>query len=210
MTIRHDRTLAVDSTASSRSAKVQAVLTTGAEPLGFARFVLPLGLSLLCLRSLFHHGYLLELDISFGPRAWPVGWAVAAPGLSAGVGSCPYGRGRCGREALRGRRPVPCRLRAYGPVSPRGLVCAVRCRLSRGAEPIGLRPDGRGAVGCRGRRGRTVPLARSVGDATAAPELRRAAVLWRSPPRRSPPSTRTCSARWCAHDRRLARDPDLA
>ena len=41
--------------------------------------VLPLGLSLLCLRSVFHDGYLLQVDISFGPRAWPIGWGAAAP-----------------------------------------------------------------------------------------------------------------------------------
>jgi hypothetical protein len=39
----------------------------------------PLAISLLCLRSVFHDGYLLLLDINFGPRAWPIGWGLQAP-----------------------------------------------------------------------------------------------------------------------------------
>ena len=41
---------------------------------------LPLGLSLICLRSLFRDGYLLQVDIVFGPRPVPV-----LPGLGAPV-----------------------------------------------------------------------------------------------------------------------------
>jgi hypothetical protein len=41
--------------------------------------VLPLGLSLLCLRSIFHSGYLLQIDIVFGPRAAPVAHGITAP-----------------------------------------------------------------------------------------------------------------------------------
>jgi len=41
--------------------------------------VLPLGLSLLCLRSIFHPGYLLQIDIQFGPRAAPVAHGITAP-----------------------------------------------------------------------------------------------------------------------------------
>jgi hypothetical protein len=41
--------------------------------------VIPLCLSLLCLRSVFRDGYLLQLDINFGPQAWPVTWSFLAP-----------------------------------------------------------------------------------------------------------------------------------
>ena len=41
--------------------------------------VLPLGLSLLCLRSIFHPGYLLQVDIVFGPRPARVGHDVSTP-----------------------------------------------------------------------------------------------------------------------------------
>jgi hypothetical protein len=41
--------------------------------------VLPLGLSLLCLRSIFHPGYLVQLDIVFGPRPAPLTHGVTAP-----------------------------------------------------------------------------------------------------------------------------------
>src|SRR5438067_3436810 len=44
--------------------------------------VLPLGLSLLCLRSIFHSGYLLQVDIVFGPRPGAVASGISAP-LSA-------------------------------------------------------------------------------------------------------------------------------
>jgi hypothetical protein len=49
--------------------------------------VLPLGLSLLCLRSVFHTGYLLQVDIAFGPRPGPVAHGIAAPvsALQAGA-----------------------------------------------------------------------------------------------------------------------------
>jgi hypothetical protein len=40
---------------------------------------LPLGLSLLCLRSIFHTGYLLQVDIVFGPRPGPIASGVSAP-----------------------------------------------------------------------------------------------------------------------------------
>jgi hypothetical protein len=45
----------------------------------FRAVAIPLALSLLCLRSVFRDGYLLQLDISFGPRPWPVTWGLAAP-----------------------------------------------------------------------------------------------------------------------------------
>jgi hypothetical protein len=41
--------------------------------------VLPLCLSLLCLRSVFHDGYLLQVDIGFGPRPAPIGTGLSAP-----------------------------------------------------------------------------------------------------------------------------------
>jgi hypothetical protein len=40
---------------------------------------MPLALSLLCLRSVFHDGYLLQVDIGFGPRAWPINSGLSAP-----------------------------------------------------------------------------------------------------------------------------------
>jgi hypothetical protein len=41
--------------------------------------VLPLGLSLICLRSIFHAGYLMQVDIVFGPRPAPVAHGITAP-----------------------------------------------------------------------------------------------------------------------------------
>jgi hypothetical protein len=49
--------------------------------------VLPLALAVVCLRSLFQDGYLLQVDAVFGPRAAPVGAGFAAPlGLVQAVG----------------------------------------------------------------------------------------------------------------------------
>ena len=47
--------------------------------------VLPLVVSLICLRSLFRDGYLLQVDIVFGPRAGPVlpGFGAPVSGLQA-------------------------------------------------------------------------------------------------------------------------------
>src|SRR5262245_9792417 len=47
--------------------------------------VLPLLLSLICLRSLFRDGYLLQVDIVFGPRPAPVlpGFGAPVSGLQA-------------------------------------------------------------------------------------------------------------------------------
>jgi hypothetical protein len=47
--------------------------------------VLPLALSLICLRSLFRDGYLLQVDIVFGPRAGPIlpGFGAPVSGLQA-------------------------------------------------------------------------------------------------------------------------------
>src|ERR687897_744948 len=41
--------------------------------------VVPLVLSLICLRSLFREGYLLQVDIVFGPRPGPVLAGFGAP-----------------------------------------------------------------------------------------------------------------------------------
>jgi hypothetical protein len=49
--------------------------------------VLPLGLSLLCLRSVVHTGYLLQVDIVFGPRPGTVASGIAAPASALEVGA---------------------------------------------------------------------------------------------------------------------------
>jgi hypothetical protein len=49
-------------------------------PLPWLRAVgLPAGLALLTLRSVFHSGYLLQVDSAFGPRAVPIRWGLTAP-----------------------------------------------------------------------------------------------------------------------------------
>ena len=60
--------------------------TSGRPPWALVRSVVfPLLLSLICLRSLFHDGYLLQVDIVFGPRPGPVlpGFGAPVSGLQA-------------------------------------------------------------------------------------------------------------------------------
>ena len=136
--------------------------------------VLPLVLSLICLRSLFHDGYLLQVDIVFGPRPGPVLAGFGAP-VTRAAGRSRGGAGRRGdREDLRRRSALPRRLRADDPVPAGALVRAVCCRHPRSAESLGVRPDGGRAVGSRGRGRRSLPLARGLGGAAGAsgPESR--------------------------------------
>ena len=69
--------VALDGDERSNSARVRA----SGRPAGlFSGASLPLVLSLICLRPLFRDGYLLQVDIVFGPRPGPV-----LPGLGAPV-----------------------------------------------------------------------------------------------------------------------------
>jgi hypothetical protein len=77
--LSHDRTVVAGSPAASRPARLQAALISGSGAAWLRSIVLPLGLSLLCLRSVFHDGYLLQVDINFGPQAWPITWGLSAP-----------------------------------------------------------------------------------------------------------------------------------
>jgi hypothetical protein len=76
-----DRTLVARRlSAAWRPAALARILTSAGRGAGWLRsVVIPLALSLLCLRSVFRDGYLLQVDIGFGPRAWPIGWEISAP-----------------------------------------------------------------------------------------------------------------------------------
>src|ERR1044072_7929922 len=78
---------------TTRSSETSSRLETGASTLSSQRaawlrsFVLPLALSLLCLRTIFHPGYLLQLDIVFGPRPGHVGLDVSTPAAALQAGA---------------------------------------------------------------------------------------------------------------------------
>src|SRR6266576_2170108 len=61
------------------SAWISRLLRTRTTGAWLRSVAVPLGLSLLCLRSGFHDGYLLQVDIVFGPRPLPIPWGVSAP-----------------------------------------------------------------------------------------------------------------------------------
>ena len=66
--------------ARATNARPRRAWSISAEQAAWLRsVVLPLGLSLLCLRSIFHPGYLLQIDIVFGPRPAPLAHGITAP-----------------------------------------------------------------------------------------------------------------------------------
>ena len=131
---------------------------------------MPLVLSLICLRALLRDGYLLQVDIVFGPRPGPVlpGFGAPVSWLQAAAVDVLGGEATgkiyaIGALFLAGFAPMILFRRAswYAQCAAGFLGALNPWVYDRMVE---------GQWGSRGRRRRSLPLARGLGSAAGAPE----------------------------------------